>query len=96
MNQTRGQMTNPIATPGKFVKTIHNVAIMKGRDIFTGWAQNDLPEFLLFMIECIHNSRRRKISINIRGTTESSTDDLALQCYSSLKDNYELGDYSEL
>ena len=50
MLNARGKVSNPVATPGKFVKTIHDIARIKGRDIFTGWAQNDLTEFLLFMI----------------------------------------------
>lgn len=87
---------NIVVTPGKFVKTIHEVARMKGRDLFTGWAQNDLPEFLLLMIECMHNYFRREVAINIRGSSESDTDDLAFQCYSMLRDNYQRGDYSEI
>ena len=96
MMGARGQVPKPVATPGKFVKTIHDVARTKGRELFTGWAQNDLPEFLLFMIECMHNSRKRKVMMNINGSTESDTDSLALQCYKMLKDNYERGDYSEI
>jgi len=96
MNDARGKMPNPVVTPGKFVSTIHDVARKKGRELFTGWAQNDLPEFLLFMIECMHNSRKRKVAVNIQGTIESKVDDLALQCYSMLKDNYSRGDYSEV
>ena len=88
MMGARGQVPKPVATPGKFVKTIHDVARTKGRELFTGWAQNDLPEFLLFMIECMHNSRKRKVMMNINGSTESDTDSLALQCYKMLKDNY--------
>ena len=96
MMGARGQMPNPVATPGKFVKTIHDVARIKGYELFTGWAQNDLPDFLQFMIECIHNSLKRSIHVNIRGKTDSYTDDLALQCYSMLKQKYETGDYSEI
>ncbi len=96
MVDARGKIPNPVATPGKFVKTIHYVANLKGRDLFTGWAQNDLPEFLLFMIECMHNSIRRKVNVNIKGSLKSKTDDLALQCYKMLKDNYDRGDYSEI
>lgn len=122
-NARGDQIPNQIVSPGKFVKTIHEIASKKGRELFTGWAQNDLPEFLLFMIECMHNARRRKVNINIHGvidgvidgdsaslftklisgessTTHHSTSDglpnLALQCYSMLKDNYERGEYSEL
>lgn len=96
MLDARGRMTNPVATPGKFVKKIHDVAKIKGRDLFTGWAQNDLPEFLLFMIECMHNSRKRAVKTNIKGSTQSDTDSLALDCYKMLKDNYARGDYSEI
>jgi ubiquitin C-terminal hydrolase len=96
MNSARGKMTNPVATPGKFVKTIHDIARLKGYELFTGWAQNDLPDFLQFMVECIHNSHKRSISVNIRGVNESKTDDLALQCYSMLKNTYETGEYSEV
>ena len=96
MHSARNQTDNPVVTPGKFVKTIHDVARSKGRDLFTGWAQNDLPEFLLLMIECMHNSRRREVAIHIRGSSESDTDDLAFQCYSMLRENYQRGDYSEI
>lgn len=95
MLNARGQMTNPVATPGKFIHTVHQVAKIKGRDIFTGWAQNDLPEFLLFMIECMHNSRKRSVNMQINGTSETTTDDLAFECYSMIKENYKRGDYSE-
>jgi len=47
MLTTRGQMPTPVVTPGKFIYAVHEMAKIKGRDIFTGWAQNDLPEFLL-------------------------------------------------
>jgi ubiquitin C-terminal hydrolase len=96
MIDVRGKIPNPVVTPGKFVKTIHDVAQIKGRDLFTGWAQNDLPEFLLFMIECMHNSIKKSVNIDIRGSTESSVDDLALQCYTMLKTEYARGEYSEL
>lgn len=92
----RGQVPNPVVTPGKFVRTIHDVARKKGRELFTGWAQNDLPEFLLFMVECMHDSRKRSVKMNIKGSSESDTDSLALQCYKMLKENYERGDYSEI
>jgi ubiquitin C-terminal hydrolase len=96
MMDARRKMPAPVVTPGKFVKTIHDAAQIKGRDLFTGWAQNDLPEFLLFMIECMHNSIKRSVNIDIRGSTESGVDDLALQCYTMLKTEYTRGEYSEI
>lgn len=95
MKGVRGKMPAPVITPGKFVNTIHSVARTKGRELFTGWAQNDLPEFLLFMMDCMHNSRKRSVKMRIQGKSENATDSLALKCYTMLKENYERGDYSE-
>ena len=94
-NARRGQVDAPVITPIRFVHTIHAVAKIKGREIFTGWAQNDLPEFLLFMMDCMHNVKKRPVKMKIHGTMENETDHLALKCYTMLKENYERGDYSE-
>lgn len=85
-----------IVNPMHFVMTIHRVAHIKKRNIFTGWAQNDLQEFLLFIIECMHNSKKRAIHVQLNGTVSNETDDLAIKCYTTLKHNYEKGDYSEI
>jgi len=87
--------TNSVIHPGKFVHLIHRVAQNKRRELFTGWAQNDLSEFLLFMIECMHNSRKRAMNIRLNGNPANNTDRLALECYTMLKTVYETGDYSE-
>ena len=96
MFYARGKVPHPVVTPGKFVKTIHEVATMKGRELFTGWAQNDLPEFLLFIIECMHNSMRRKVNVKINGSMKTETDNLALQCYKMIQEECERGEYSEI
>ena len=74
---------NGIVSPNKFVHFVHELAQKKGRELFTGWAQNDMPEFLLFMIECMHKSVSRGINMKIRGTSENEKDNLAIQCYST-------------
>ena len=91
MKSARGQ----IVSPGKFIHTIQAVAKIKDREIFTGWAQNDLPEFLLFMMDCMHNAKKRSVRLSISGKSENATDHLALKCYTMLKENYARGDYSE-
>lgn len=45
---------NGIVSPNKFVHNIHELANIKNIEIFTGWAQNDMTEFLLFIIDCMH------------------------------------------
>ena len=86
---------NGVVSPNKFVHNVHEIAKVKGREIFTGWAQNDMPEFLLFMIDCIHNSLSRSINMRINGDTKNNTDSLAVQCYSMLKTVYSK-EYSEV
>jgi len=86
---------NGIVTPNKFVHNVQQTAFKKGKDIFTGWAQNDLSEFLLFLIDCFHTSLSRKVSFQIKGNSENDTDEIALQTYRFLQSVYEK-EYSEI
>lgn len=86
---------NGVVSPDKFVHQVHTLARQKNRDLFTGWAQNDMPEFLLFMIDAMHNSISRGIPVHISGKSEHSVDELAMQCYGMLKSVYEK-EYSEI
>ena len=86
---------NGVVAPRKFVHHMQKVAELKKRDIFTGWVQNDMPEFLQFFMECIHNSISRSVNININGNPENNVDDLAVKCYGMLKNIYSK-EYSEV
>ena len=86
---------NCIISPGKFVKTIQKVAQIKGVDLFTGFSQNDLPEFLLFLIDCFHTSLSREIRMTISGTPSNTTDNIAIQCFEMIKKMYSK-EYSEI
>jgi len=86
---------NCIVSPGKFIKTIQKLAEIKEMDIFTGHSQNDLPEFLLFLIDCFHNSLSREIKMTISGDVENETDSVALQCFEMIKNMYSK-EYSEI
>jgi ubiquitin carboxyl-terminal hydrolase 8 len=86
---------NCIVSPGKFIKTIQKLAQIKNKDMFTGYSQNDLPEFLLFVIDCFHNSLSREIKMNISGQVENETDTIALQCFEMIKNMY-TKEYSEI
>jgi ubiquitin C-terminal hydrolase len=74
---------------------VHDLARQKGREIFTGWAQNDLSEFLLFMVECMHNCIARKAQTAISGESKHSLDELAIACYTMLQKIYAT-EYSEI
>ena len=86
---------NCIVSPNKFLNTIHKVAKIKGMEMFTGYSQNDLPEFLLFLIDCFHNSISREIKMTISGQAENETDKIAIQCFEMIKNMYSK-EYSEV
>ena len=86
---------NCIISPGKFIKTVQKVAEVKEIDIFTGNSQNDLPEFLLFLIDCFHNSISREIKMSISGQVENDTDKIAVKCFEMTKSMYSK-EYSEI
>jgi len=86
---------NGIVSPNRFVHNVHKIATVKGRDIFTGWAQNDMPEFLLFFMDCLHNSISRGVNMKISGSPENNVDKMAIKCYDMLKTSY-AREYSEI
>jgi len=86
---------NCIISPGKFIKTIQKVAELKNIEIFTGYYQNDVSEFLLFLIDCFHTSLSRSVKMNILGIPENDKDKLAIQCFEMIKNTYST-DYSEI
>ena len=86
---------NRTISPGGFLKAIQYVARDKKREIFTGYAQNDLPEFLLFIIESFHNGMRREVNMTIKGDIKNDKDKLAIKCFEMMKNMY-CSEYSEL
>ena len=86
---------NGIITPNRFVNNVRQIAEIKQRDLFTGYAQNDMPEFLLFFLDCMHNCMSRGINVKISGNTVNDVDEMAVQCYNMLKNTY-AKEYSEI
>jgi ubiquitin C-terminal hydrolase len=86
---------NCIVSPFKFVKTVQKLAQMKDRELFTGYSQNDLPEFLIFVVDCFHNSLAREVNMSIHGEIANERDKIALICLERVKQMY-TKDYSEI
>ena len=86
---------NGIVKPLKFVSSVHKIAMEKNIEIFTGWAQNDVTEFLRFIIDCFHKSIARPVKINIKGKVKNNVDAIALKCCDYLKTIY-AKEYSEI
>jgi ubiquitin carboxyl-terminal hydrolase 8 len=87
--------TNCTVAPHGFVKTIRKIASIKKRDIFTGHDQNDVQEFLLFLIDAFHTALAREVDMQINGETKTETDKLATICYAMMKNMYKK-EYSEM
>ena len=96
-NKLREMMwdTNCTIAPWGFVKSVQKVALLKDRELFTGNAQNDIQEYLLFIIDSFHNAIRREVNMEITGKVLNNTDKLATTCYNMMKDMYKK-DYSEI
>jgi ubiquitin C-terminal hydrolase len=88
---SRNCTINPIG----WVKAVQSTAGKKNRDLFTGFAQNDLSEFLRFIIDCFHESIKRPVNMKISGISEGELDDMAIKCYTMMKNMYNK-EYSEI
>ena len=86
---------NCTVAPYGFIKTIRNVARLKQRDLFSGYDQNDIQEFLLFVIDCFHTALSREVDMQISGTSQNDTDHLAVTAYKMMLNIYKK-DYSEI
>ena len=86
---------NGVVKPIRFVSAVHEIAQKKDVDVFTGFAQNDVSEFLRFILNCFHNAISRPVKVNISGKPRTNTDTLAINCYQMLSSSYS-NDYSEI
>jgi len=96
-NNLREMIWNENCTiaPWGFIKTIQSVAKKKGIELFMGYSQNDVTEFLLFIIECLHTSLKRDVDMSIKGNAINNLDLLAKDCYTMMENMYK-NEYSEL
>jgi ubiquitin carboxyl-terminal hydrolase 8 len=86
---------NCVIEPSRFIQIVQGVAKHKGQELFTGYSQNDVSEFLLFVVDCFHNSLSRPVTMNIKGKSKTGTDDLAVVVYNKIKNMY-AKEYSEI
>lgn len=74
-----------VISPRGFLASIHNAARAKNASLFTGFAQNDVGEFIRFLlIGCIHTATATKVKMTINGGGTSEQDKLARICYEAI------------
>jgi ubiquitin C-terminal hydrolase len=86
---------NCVISPGGFLHSIQRIARIKDAAVFTGFQQNDVGEFLQFIIDCFHNSIKREVKMTISGSIVTSQDKMAVKCYEMMKNMYKK-EYSEM
>ena len=89
--QWKNLQENPaqgMIAPSAFFSMVQKVAERKGSPLFSGFNQNDLSEFLLFFMDALHEYFKRPRIMNIQGKVENPTDQMAVQCYKMIQENY--------
>lgn len=82
-------------SPNRFIHAIQSIATKKGWEVFTGYSQNDLQEFIMFFMDCLHSSLARPVRMKITGTPQNNTDIIAKKSYEMISNLYEK-EYSEI
>ena len=86
---------NCIIGPGAWIRSVQLIAREKDRDIFTGYAQNDINEYLLFVLDMFHEALKREVKMTITGKSENDKDEMAKKCYTMIRNMYSK-EYSEI
>ena len=86
---------NCIISPGGFVSAMQKIARIKNMDIFSGFQQNDVAEFLMFLMDCFHIALAREVEMKVRGVAHNAIDRTAKECYEMMTNMYKK-QYSEV
>jgi ubiquitin C-terminal hydrolase len=87
--------SNCIVSPTSFHKTVRELSEEMGYINFTGFNQNDTQEFLILMIDTLHESLSREVKITISGKVKNSQDKMALEAMKNWKTHFK-SSYSKI
>lgn len=88
-------VTDEIIHPNGLIHSIEQISKHKNLSFLNNHEPEDITEFLIFLIECVHECLSREIDISISGISENDLDDLAIVVYKCTKDQFEK-QYSEM
>jgi ubiquitin C-terminal hydrolase len=72
-----------------------NVARLKNQELFTQYSQNDVQEFLVFMLDAFHVALSREVNMTITGNVNNDKDIIGRKCYEMMQQMY-TKNYSEM
>lgn len=86
---------NCIVSPGGFIGSMKQIARLKNQELFTQYSQNDVQEFLVFMLDSFHIALSREVNMTIIGNVNNDKDIIGRKCYEMMRQMY-TKKYSEM
>lgn len=86
---------NCIISPNRYINSVQKISKIKNRELFSGFIQNDFPEFLVFLLECFHNALKKPVTMEVGGKIITETDTIAKKCFDVIKNTFSK-EYSEI
>lgn len=75
--------------------SMKQIARLKNQELFTQNSQNDVQEFLVFMLDAFHMALAREVNMTITGSVNNDKDIVGKKCYEMMKQMYSKN-YSEM
>lgn len=82
-------------SPDRFLLEFQNFANQENLVNFTSYGQNDASEFLIILMDYIHENLSRKVNMKINGKVQNNKDKFTKICLEKMKEMYS-NKYSEL
>ena len=86
---------NCVVSPGGFMASMKQIARLKNQELFTQNSQNDVQEFLVFMLDSFHMALAREVNMTITGVANNDKDIIGKKCYEMMRHMY-TKNYSEM
>jgi ubiquitin C-terminal hydrolase len=86
---------NCVVSPGGFMSSMKQIARLKNQDLFSQGSQNDVQEFLMFMLDSFHIALSREVNMTITGNVNNDKDIIGKKCYEMMKQMF-TKNYSEM
>jgi ubiquitin C-terminal hydrolase len=86
---------NGTVAPNRFVAVMQIYARNNQNHDFAGFAQNDVSEFLTFLIDIFDKALRRQVRMRVKGEVKTAKDKTAKACYDMMTRMYSKS-YSEM
>ena len=86
---------NGVINPLNMINSIRKISRIKKTNIFVEYQQNDITEFLVFLLSSFHSAVSRKVDISISGIPNNEEDNIAVKVYEYIKKTYS-NEYSEI